>query len=119
MLFAASSTRASNPHFWSRMASTDVGQADSARHVIDKHYAMAPCDAASNISQALAYGELDAAQRAAVLKRPRKDFGSILSTVAPIVEAVEERGDAAVIEYTEKFDGVLLDDVVVGPGRLG
>lgn len=60
------------------------------------------------------YDNLNAEERVEILKRPRVDFTSILGTVAPIVDAVAERGDAAVAEYTAKFDGVDLgDDVVV------
>ena len=60
------------------------------------------------------YDDLDANERVEILKRPRVDFTSILGTVAPIVDAVAERGDAAVAEFTAKFDGVDLgDDVVV------
>jgi histidinol dehydrogenase len=54
--------------------------------------------------------DLDASERVAILKRPRVDFTSILATVAPIVDAVAERGDAAVNEFTSKFDGVDLGD---------
>lgn len=57
--------------------------------------------------------ELDDAARKDILKRPRVDFTSILGTVKPIVDAVSERGDDAVREYTSKFDGVELDEVVV------
>jgi len=39
-----------------------------------------------------------------LLQRPRIDFTSIFDAVRPIVEAVQERGDAAVLEYTERFD---------------
>jgi histidinol dehydrogenase len=59
------------------------------------------------------YDNLDAEERVEILKRPRVDFTSILGTVAPIVDAVATRGDAAVREYTSKFDGVDLDAVVV------
>ena len=57
--------------------------------------------------------ELDDDERQEILKRPRVDFTSILGTVKPIVDAVSERGDDAVREYTSKFDGVDLDEVVV------
>ena len=50
------------------------------------------------------YDNLDAEERVEILKRPRVDFTSILGTVAPIVDAVATRGDAAVREYTSKFD---------------
>ncbi|KAF6155485.1 hypothetical protein GIB67_010626 [Kingdonia uniflora] len=44
--------------------------------------------------------------------RPRIDFSSIFSIVQPIVDDVRSRGDAAVIDYTERFDKVRLDDIV-------
>lgn len=44
--------------------------------------------------------------------RPRIDFSSIFTTVHPIVEDVRNRGDAAVIEYTAKFDKITLDKIV-------
>ncbi|DBB07986.1 TPA: hypothetical protein ACH3X3_009363 [Trebouxia sp. C0006] len=46
-----------------------------------------------------------------VMARPRIDFESILHTVQPIVQAVKDQGDAAVKQYTEKFDRVQLDTV--------
>lgn len=44
--------------------------------------------------------------------RPRIDFSSIFKIVSPIVEDVRNRGDAAVIDYTAKFDGVTLNNVL-------
>ncbi|XP_058082752.1 histidinol dehydrogenase, chloroplastic isoform X2 [Magnolia sinica] len=44
--------------------------------------------------------------------RPRIDFSSIFSVVNPIVDDVHSRGDAAVIDYTARFDKVILDKVV-------
>ncbi|CAL9778553.1 unnamed protein product [Musa acuminata subsp. burmannicoides] len=44
--------------------------------------------------------------------RPRIDFSSIFSVVNPIVDDVRCRGDAAVIDYTAKFDKLVLDKVV-------
>jgi len=51
--------------------------------------------------------------------RPRIDFASILSTVEPIVQSVKERGDAAVKEYTQRFDGVAVDAVCTPIEELG
>eukprot|EP00884_Botryococcus_braunii_P018831 jgi/Botrbrau1/5631/Bobra.55_1s0020.1 len=45
--------------------------------------------------------------------RPRTDFVSILDTVTPIVEDVRHRGDAAVMEYTARFDRVDVDPACV------
>ncbi|GLJ55295.1 hypothetical protein SUGI_1186570 [Cryptomeria japonica] len=44
--------------------------------------------------------------------RPRIDFTSIFGVVSPIVEDVRKRGDAAVREFTTKFDGVKLEKIV-------
>ncbi|WP_033318051.1 histidinol dehydrogenase [Streptomyces yerevanensis] len=46
---------------------------------------------------------------------PRADFdvSAALEKVRPICEAVHHRGDAALIDYAEKFDGVRLDQVRV------
>lgn len=44
--------------------------------------------------------------------RPRIDFTSIFSVVKPIVDDVQSRGDAAVVDYTIKFDKVVLDKTV-------
>ena len=46
---------------------------------------------------------------------PRADFdvAAALEKVRPICEDVHHRGDAALIEYAEKFDGVRLDQVRV------
>ncbi|XP_042502578.1 histidinol dehydrogenase, chloroplastic isoform X2 [Macadamia integrifolia] len=44
--------------------------------------------------------------------RPRIDFSKIFSTVHPIVDDVRSRGDAAVIDYTARFDKVELDNIV-------
>ncbi|KAL8108803.1 hypothetical protein AgCh_025046 [Apium graveolens] len=44
--------------------------------------------------------------------RPRIDFSSIFSTVQPIVDDVRCRGDAAVKDYTVRFDKVELDTII-------
>ena len=45
----------------------------------------------------------------ALLKRSPKQYGEYESRVEAILSDVEKRGDEAVFEYTEKFDGVKLD----------
>ncbi|KAG2425997.1 hypothetical protein HXX76_013368 [Chlamydomonas incerta] len=59
------------------------------------------------------YSKLNPAELKQVLARPRIDFTSILNTVSPIVENVRTNGDAAVREYTAKFDRVNLETVCV------
>ncbi|MBA4860090.1 histidinol dehydrogenase [Streptomyces sp. PSKA54] len=51
---------------------------------------------------------------------PRADFdvAAALEKVRPICEAVHHRGDAALIDYAEKFDGVRLDQVRVPAAAL-
>ena len=43
-------------------------------------------------------------------QRPRIDFASIFKTVQPILEQVQNEGDKAIIDLTEKFDGVRLSE---------
>ncbi|HEY0731333.1 MAG TPA: histidinol dehydrogenase, partial [Chitinophagaceae bacterium] len=45
-----------------------------------------------------------------VLQRPVTDLSRIRSTVAEILEQVKNRGDEALKEYSERFDGVLQAD---------
>jgi histidinol dehydrogenase len=58
---------------------------------------------------------LDAAQRAAVLRRPtQREAASLLERAGRIVSDVRERGDAALREYTERLDKVRLASFAVG-----
>ncbi|MET7602202.1 histidinol dehydrogenase [Streptomyces avermitilis] len=52
---------------------------------------------------------------------PRADFdvSAALEKVRPICEAVHHRGDAALIDFAEKFDGVRLESVRVPARALG
>ncbi|XP_024365440.1 histidinol dehydrogenase, chloroplastic [Physcomitrium patens] len=56
--------------------------------------------------------ELSADEVRGLRARPRIDFTSIFETVGPIVENIRSRGDAAVKEYTSKFDRVDLKSVI-------
>src|ERR1044071_7635142 len=51
---------------------------------------------------------------------PRADFdvSAALEKVRPICEAVHHRGDAALIDFAEQFDGVRLDQVRVPAAAL-
>ena len=44
-----------------------------------------------------------------LLKRSPNNYGKFEASVQKILNAVKEKGDEAVFEYTEKFDGVRLD----------
>ncbi|BFZ56490.1 trifunctional histidinol dehydrogenase [Savitreella phatthalungensis] len=57
--------------------------------------------------------DLDAAQTSALLRRPIKTNDEITKLVRPIIEAVRSRGDEAVLEFTEKFDGAKLASPVM------
>ncbi|MDZ7808207.1 MAG: histidinol dehydrogenase [Gracilimonas sp.] len=50
-----------------------------------------------------------------LLMRPKIDFTSIFRTVQPIIDAVEKEGDAAVLQFTEQFDGVKLNTMTLDP----
>lgn len=50
-----------------------------------------------------------------ILARSRSDFRNTFEVIKPILQAVEQRGDAAIREYTEKFDGLTLNDFRVEP----
>ena len=54
----------------------------------------------------------------ALCKRPKLDFDDALQRIQPILTAVREKGDAAVREYTEKFDKAVLADVVIDLKKL-
>ncbi len=58
---------------------------------------------------------LTASDRRAALQRPaQRDGGRVATAVRDIIETVRRGGDAALIDYTEQFDGVRLDAFAVG-----
>jgi len=48
-------------------------------------------------------------------RRPKMDFKSVFAEVEPIINDVQHRGDAAVLDFTEKFDHVRPDNVCIDP----
>ena len=48
-----------------------------------------------------------------ILKRPTIDCSSIQNSVSEILDDVKIKGDTAIRKYTEKFDGVLIDEFSV------
>jgi histidinol dehydrogenase len=59
------------------------------------------------IMKIIDWRDLDADGRAAALRRPALiDRADLSARVAAIIEAVRERGDAALADYAERFDGV-------------
>jgi histidinol dehydrogenase len=53
-----------------------------------------------------------------LLPRAEVDVDTVACQVAPVIEAVRDRGVAAVLELTERFDGVRLATVRVPPDAL-
>mgnify|MGYP001987140754 CR=1 FL=1 len=53
----------------------------------------------------LVFAQVEFAQ---LLLRPKIDFSGVFARVQPIVDAVRERGDEAVLELTAQFDRVTL-----------
>src|SRR5689334_23103886 len=52
-------------------------------------------------------------ERERVLRRAHGDFGDVLPVVERVLDDVAARGDAALREYTARFDGAQLDDLRV------
>lgn len=64
------------------------------------------------------YSELSEEEISELLKRPKIDFSAIFQTVQPIIDAIETEGDAALIRYTERFDGVNLGEITMDPNHV-
>ena len=64
------------------------------------------------------YRSPDSATRAALLRRPEFPADRVVETVAGIVADVRRRGDAALLGYTERFDGVRLKTLRVSPAEM-
>ena len=62
----------------------------------------------------LEWKSLTAVERCAALQRPaQRDTGRVAAAVRDIIDTVRRGGDAALIDYTERFDGVRLDALAV------
>ena len=57
--------------------------------------------------------EVEATEYARLMQRSAADVQRVLPQVQAIMEAVRERGDAAVREFAARFDGVRLHDIRV------
>lgn len=57
------------------------------------------------------YENLDAAELKRLMLRPAIDLEKTLESVRPIMSAVKENGDLALLSYTEKFDGIVIDSL--------
>ncbi len=63
----------------------------------------------------LKYSEIDLAE---TIKRSEQDVNNVLDIVSDILNNVRENGDEAVNSYTEKFDGVLIDELKVSDEEI-
>ena len=63
----------------------------------------------------LKYDEIDLNE---TIKRSEQDVNNVLGTVSEILDDVRNNGDKAVKSYTEKFDGVKLDDLKVSDEEI-
>ena len=53
-------------------------------------------------------GTMSPKDKERIIRRSRVDIGEAKREVLPIIDDIRVRGDDAVIEYIEKFDGVKL-----------
>ena len=63
----------------------------------------------------LKYSEIDLTE---TIKRSEQDVNNVLDTVSEILKNVNENGDNAIREYTEKFDGVTIDNLKVSKDEI-
>jgi histidinol dehydrogenase len=67
----------------------------------------------------LEWSSLSAAERTAALRRPaQQDTRELQRAVLATIEAVRSRGDAALRELTQRFDGVLLEEFAVSSAEF-
>lgn len=64
------------------------------------------------------YQDLSTRELEALCNRPRISFDNLIQTVEPILADVKKRGDAAVADYTRRFDGVNPSPLVIVPNDL-
>lgn len=50
-------------------------------------------------------------------RRPKMDFQSIFGKVEPIIKKVQQEGDAGINYFTQQFDGITPDQLVVDPSE--
>jgi histidinol dehydrogenase len=54
-----------------------------------------------------------------IFNRFGEDFNSILTeSVIPIIKNVKKNGDSSVVDYSEKFDGVILDSIIADTDEI-
>ncbi|PHR90509.1 MAG: histidinol dehydrogenase [Leeuwenhoekiella sp.] len=53
-----------------------------------------------------------------ILKRPTQTYDQIEGTVLEVFKAIQTEGDAAVARYTEKFDGIIPENLIVSQSEI-
>jgi len=53
-----------------------------------------------------------------IIKRPVLDTAPLMATVQHVFDAVQQNGDAALLAYTQQFDGVSLDNLLVSSEEI-
>lgn len=61
------------------------------------------------------YADLNEEQIRALCRRPKMEFEAVSEQVEPIIREVGQKGDKAVLAWSEKFDGVRPDPLVIDP----
>lgn len=59
---------------------------------------------------------ISASEREALLRRAEDNLAPFIEKVAPIIEAVQDKGDEALVEFAERFDGATFaaDEIAAG-----
>ncbi|WP_440999054.1 histidinol dehydrogenase [Fodinibius sp. SL11] len=63
------------------------------------------------------YNDLSDNQLKALIQRPKMDFQSIFGQVDPIIQKVKQDGDTGINYFTQQFDGVTPDPLVINPAN--
>ena len=63
----------------------------------------------------LKYNDIDLKE---TIKRSEQDVNNVLDTVSEILNNIRDNGDEAIKSYTEKFDGVIIDELKVSSDEI-
>ncbi|RDX55577.1 histidine biosynthesis trifunctional-protein [Lentinus brumalis] len=109
---------------WSQKVSS-TGEPSTAQSATNTHPPEAPKPAApepvpaSNADpismRSYDLSKTSASERAQLLRRPVLKSDEMIAKVKPIVDEVRQRGDAALLEFTAKFDKAQLSSAIIRP----
>ncbi len=54
----------------------------------------------------------------AIMARPKKDSKELMGTIASVFNDVQTKGDQALRDYTERYDGVRIGEILVDPTEI-